>query len=157
MALICFIFATPLRCNGSFFKRGDCPLVVLQKIRILIPMLRGNRFFFDFRPAWRSFFSKKSVHMQRAAQSAQRDFGASALPRYVFQYLGLRRFLRVACFVAFVVCCAVVLCVLCRCCVVRVACFVAFAVCCVVVHGVLSVVCHVWCVVCCVLSVVCVA
>ena len=48
--------------------------------------------------AWRSFFSKKSVPMQRAAQSAQRDFGARALPRYVFQYLGLRRFLRVACF-----------------------------------------------------------
>ena len=33
--------------------------------------------------------------MQRGAQSARRHFGARALPRYVFQYLLLRRFHRV--------------------------------------------------------------
>ena len=33
--------------------------------------------------------------MQRGAQSARRHFGARALPCYVFQYFGLRRFCRV--------------------------------------------------------------
>ena len=46
--------------------------------------------------AWRSYFSNKIVPMQRGAQSARRHFGARALPCYVFQYLGLRRFYRFA-------------------------------------------------------------
>ena len=35
--------------------------------------------------------------MQRGAQSARRHFGGVVLPTYVFQYIRLRRFYRVAC------------------------------------------------------------
>ena len=45
---------------------------------------------------WRPFLGRNAA-MQRGAQSVRREFGGRALPSYVFQYMGLRRFFRVAC------------------------------------------------------------
>ena len=77
-----------------------CSVALVLRFATCPPSTRGRarRDLCESAPMQRGahFFAQKCVPMQRGAQSARRHFGVRALPCYVFQYLGLRRFYRFA-------------------------------------------------------------